>query len=83
MKSLSEMRDHLIEKAEENPAFRSRLIAEPGAVVKEEFGIEMPESFNLHVVEDDAENAWLILPPSSELTDKQLLSVAGGDWVWH
>ena len=84
MISVSEMRSHLIEKAGDDEAFRSRLIAEPGAVVKEEFGIEVPESLNLHVVEDDAENAWLVLPASPALTDEQLSSVHGGRrWYWH
>ena len=78
MHSLSEMRNHLIQKAEDDRDFRSRLIADPSAVVKEEFGIKVPKSFHLNVVEEDEHNAWLVLPLSPLLTDEQLASVQGG-----
>ncbi len=83
MKSISEMREHLIEKAGDSEEFRTRLISEPRAVVSEEFGISVPETFNLHVMEDDAKNSYLILPASLKLTDEQLTSIHGGEWVWH
>jgi len=83
MKSLSEMREHLIGKAGDSEEFRARLISDPRAVVSEEFGIAVPETFNLHVMEDDVENSYLILPASLKLTDEQLTSVHGGEWVWH
>ncbi len=73
MKSISEMREHLIEKAGDSEEFRTRLISEPRAVVSEEFGISVPETFNLHVMEDDAENCYLVLPSSPRLTTEQRL----------
>ncbi len=80
MKSISEMREHLIEKASDSEEFRARLISEPKAVGFEEFGITMPENFNLHVMEDDAENSYLVLPPATRLTEEQLEGASGADY---
>ncbi len=80
MKSVTEMRKHLIEKAGDNEEFRARLISEPKAVISEEFGVTMPENFNLHVMEDDAENSYLVLPPAARLTEEQLEDASGGQY---
>ncbi len=84
MKSVTEMHEHLIGKAGDSEEFRARLMSEPKAVVSEEFGITMPENFNLHVMEDDAENGYLVLPPASRLTEEQLGDARGsyGDGYW-
>ncbi len=80
MKSLSGMREHLIGKAGDSEEFRARLISEPRAVVSGEFGIAVPETSNLHVMEDDAENSYLVLPPSSRLTEEELEAAQGAYW---
>ncbi len=82
MKSVTEMREHLIEKAGDSEEFRARLISEPKAVISEEFGVTMPENFNLHVMEDDAENSYLVLPPPSRLTEEQLEAASGAYYDW-
>lgn len=77
-----ETRDTLLQKlqakSEEDTAFRGRLIADPNSALKEAFDIELPDDFNVVVLEDDARTAHLVLPPSSELTDMQLQQAAGG-----
>ncbi len=77
MKSAAEMREHLIEKASDSEEFRARLISDPKAVISEELGVAMPENFNLHVMEDDAENSYLVLPPASQLTEEDLEAAQG------
>ena len=72
--------EKLIAKVEEAPAFRGRFISNPGSVLKEVFGIEVPEDVNVFVHEDDARTAHLVLPAPAELTDAQLELAAGGDF---
>ncbi len=80
MKAISEMRSELIEKADNDSEFRARLLTDPKSTVADEFGLNLPDSFKVHVVEDDAENAYFVLPPSSKLTSEQMASVSGGGW---
>ncbi len=68
MKSISEMRSELMARADSE--FRARLLTDPKSIVADEFGL------NVHVVEDDADNACFVLPPSSKLTGEQM--AAGG-----
>ena len=70
----------LVAKAEEDTDFRGRLLANPNSALKEVFGIDVPDDFNVVVHEDDARTAHLVLPASSELTDAQLEHAAGGAW---
>ena len=78
MKTLDEMRKQLIDKADDDLAFRSRLLAEPRAVVEEEFGVEVPESLELRVHEDSRSAVHLVLPPEPKLDMQQLQTAAGG-----
>ena len=70
----------LIAEVEEDPAFRGRFITNPGSVLKEVFGIEVPEDANVFADEDDARMAHLVLPASAALTAAQLELAAGGDF---
>ena len=84
MKSVSEMRAHLIEKAEMDEAFRTRLVADPKTVVSEEFGVKVPEGFSMTVHEETADSAHLVLPPSPRLSDEALTQVTGGArFIWN
>ena len=72
------MLEKLVAKAEEDSDFRSRLLANPNAALKEAFGLEVPDEFKVTVHQDDARTAHLVLPASAELTDAQLQQAAGG-----
>ena len=78
MDTQESMLEKLIAKAEEDTDFRDRLKANPSSALKEAFGIELADGFNVEVHEDDARTAHLVLPASAELTDAQLQQVAGG-----
>lgn len=79
-----ETRESLLEKlsveAEEDPDFRARLIEDPTTVLKQVFGIAIPDDVHVIVHEDDPRTAHLVLPASDELTDAQLQQAAGGDF---
>ena len=78
METRESMLEKLIAQTKEDAAFRSRLLANPSAALKEAFDIDVPDDFNVVVHEDDVRTAHLVLPASSELTDAQLQQAAGG-----
>ena len=81
MKTLDEMRKQLIDKAEDDIAFRGRLLAEPRAVVEEEFGIEVPDSVEWRVHEDSRSAVHLVLPPEPKLDMQELQTASGGNCI--
>lgn len=81
--------DELILKAMKDETFRSRLIANPKSVLDEELarvdtGIKLPGDTEVKVLEQAHNELFIILPEpnarkeGSELSDRQLESVAGG-----
>ena len=78
MTTMTELKDRILGKAAEDGDFRARLIADPRAAISAETGTAIPEGFDVVVHEDGATTAHLVLPPSPELTEAELESVAGG-----
>ena len=77
MKTASEMRMSLIEKAGEDADFRSRLLDDPKAAIEAEFDVKVPEGFALNVHEDTPSSANLVLPPNPHLSMQELEAVSG------
>ena len=82
MRSEAEVRAHVTMKAAEDDDFRARLIAAPRATVEEEAGIRFPDGYRLHVHEETATDAHVVLPPKPELSREQLDRIAGGHHGW-
>ena len=79
MKTVDELRKHLIDKAASDEAFRARLISDPKAAIEEELDLTIPEGFNIVVHENiAADTAHLVLPPSAKLGEADLHQAAGG-----
>ena len=78
MRSEAEMRAHIAMKAAEDDDFRTRLIADPRATVEEEIGMRFPDGYRLHVHEESAADAHLVLPPKPALSREQLDRITGG-----
>ena len=74
----------VVAKACADAAFRKALIASPHAAVEKELGIRLPASVHVRVVEESADNFYLVLPQvqdgakGGELSDLELEAVAGG-----
>ena len=79
--TVNEMKSHLIARADESEDFRTRLVADPRSVISAEFGVSIPDEFNVQVHEDDGATAHLVLPMSDRLTEEELAQVAGGGWA--
>lgn len=69
----------IVARAWADDTFKSRLLSDPTAVLREE-GIDVPEGIEIRAVENTDKVAYLTLPPtpSEELSDEELESVAGG-----
>jgi hypothetical protein len=74
----------LIRKAQENPAFRKELVAEPGKTIEKTFGVRLPPGMEVSILEETDRQVYLVLPVRSagsargELAEKELAAVAGG-----
>ena len=75
MKSGDEMREHIVGKATDDAAFRARLVADPKAALNDEFGISLPDSFDISVYEDSSTHVNLVLPPNSQLDENELKAI--------
>ena len=67
MQSGAEMREHIIGKAADDAEFRARLVADPKAVLHDELGVSLPDSFAISVHEDSSTHVHLVLPPTGQL----------------
>ena len=77
-KSMSELREHLIDKATTDEDFRARLIADPNAAIKDELNLTVPAGFSIKVHEDVADTSHLVLPPLARLEKAEIEKAAGG-----
>ena len=82
MRSEAEVKAHIAMKAAEEDDFRARLIADPRATVEEEAGIRFPDDYRIHVHEETATDAHVVLPPKPELSREQLDRIAGARGTW-
>ncbi len=73
-----EFNSYIQNKATEDEEFRSRLLADPKGVIGEELALTIPDDFNVVVHEDTPNTAHFVLPPSAELTEKELGTAVGG-----
>ena len=79
MQTPQEMRTRIIDKAVNDSEYRERLLSNPNAAVGEELGVPIPDSLTIHVHEEGAGDAHLVLPPSSRLSEDELGTAAGAD----
>lgn len=82
MDTKDSLQQRIIGMAEEDTAFRARLLDDPRNAIQEAFDVEIPSNFNLVVHEESVDTAHLVLPPSAELADAQLEQAAGGSSAW-
>jgi Nitrile hydratase, alpha chain len=78
-----ELEAQVLAQAVQDPAFRARLLADPKAVFAE-MGLNIPPEVKIQVVQETAEQYYLVLPAAAarragaSLSDAELEQVAGG-----
>ena len=82
MQTPHEMRTRIIDKAVNDPDYRAKLLDNPNTAVGEELGVPIPDSLTIHVHEEGATDAHIVLPPSSSLVEAELGTAAAGSNVW-
>ena len=80
-----EVEQRLIQKSQEDQAFRSSLLDDPKAAIEREVGATLPTGLRIQVLEETSNTVYLVLPQATsqagsggELSDQELESVAGG-----
>lgn len=75
-----EKMNEIIRRSWKDEEFKKSLIADPGGVLKAQYGMEIPEGVNLKVIADEPDEITLVLPraPGAELSDDVLDRVSGG-----
>lgn len=60
------LQDQIIQKAWEDAEFKKKLLADPKAAVRDYFGTEIPDSFEVEVLEETPSKKYFILPQSPQ-----------------
>lgn len=68
----------MLSRAGEDPDFRARLLSEPEATLKQEYGFAVPDGMRLKVIEDSRTTSHLALPPNPQLSLDEMRTVSGG-----
>ena len=79
--TFEDFNNYVRNKAVEDEEFRSRLLADPRAVIEEELDLSIPDGLDIRVHEDTATTSHFVIPPSAKLAEEDMRAVAGGgDW---
>ena len=70
--------NYMRSRAVEDEEFRSRLLADPRAVIEEELDLSVPDGIDIQVHEDTTTTTHFVLPPSAKLAEEDMRAVAGG-----
>jgi len=85
LKQGQELLQGVLARSATDTQFRQKLLVEPRAAFAEYTGREIPASFNVVFVENQAD-ATIVLPnaidPEAELSEQELEAVAGGELIF-
>lgn len=80
--TFEDFNNYVRNKSVEDEEFRSRLLADPKAVIEEELDLSIPDGLDIQVHEDTATTSHFVIPPSAKLAEEDLRAVAGGKHGW-
>lgn len=78
------VQEALLARAEQDPAFRSVLVTDPRAALKQLLGVDPIPGYRIRVIEEQPGEAILVLPrdiATDELPD-ELLDLASGGFIF-
>lgn len=77
MKTVSQLREEIMARSLTDSGFRQRLVGDPAGVLRDDFGVSVPDGFTLHIHENSADAGHIVLPPA-ELSEEQLAELSAG-----
>ena len=77
-RTVESLRADILQKASNDPDFRSRLLAAPAAALEGEYGFAMPDGFSVEVHEETPMRYHLVLSSTEELSVEELEAIAAG-----
>ena len=81
MQTQAEIEATLRAKADEDDAFRAKLLEDPRSAISAATGLAVPEDLVVHVHEESATDFHLVLPPAGgRLSDEEMRMAAGCCW---
>ena len=81
MKTVGQLRIHILDKAAEDEEFRARLLEDPPGTIKKELGVGISEGLNIEVPQDSADATKIVLPLKDRLEAAALEAIsASRDW---
>lgn len=79
MQTAAEIEARIRARADEDEAFRARLLEDPRGAIRDVTGFTVPDSFSVHIHEESATDFHLVLPPAGgRLSDEELRDASGG-----
>jgi hypothetical protein len=72
---------HIIAQSWKDEAYKQEILSNSKTVIEREFGVQLPAEINVQVLEENPTTLYFVLPMrpiSTELTEEQLETVAGG-----
>lgn len=76
---MESLKERIVKKAWDDPAFKKSLLSEPKKAIKEAFGVVFPAAIQLKVVEESASLCYLTLGPKPEDVER---GEAGPNLIW-
>ncbi|WP_223068893.1 NHLP leader peptide family RiPP precursor [Paenibacillus caui] len=58
------LQSQVIQKAWQDPTFKSKLLSDPKGAIQEFLGISLPDHVNVRTIEENENEFFIVLPPS-------------------
>ena len=79
MQTSTEIEAQIRAKADEDEDFRGRLIQDPREAIRELTGVQVPDTFEIHIHEETDKDFHMVLPQAGKhLSNEELSGTSGG-----
>lgn len=78
--NVQSLKEQIIQKAWEDAEFKKQLIANPKDAIKEAFGIDVPDTIDVEVVEESANKYYLVIPENPTTIKEEAIQAQGAMW---